>query len=43
MRIFGPITNRVTAMVATKSSMPVSGTAAIAVWSLARKFCTMTS
>ena len=43
MRILGPITNRVTATVARKSSNPASGTAAIAVWSLARKFCTITS
>jgi hypothetical protein len=43
MRIFGPITSLVTATVARKSSIPASGVAAIAVCSLARKFCTITS
>ena len=43
MRIFGPSTRRVTAMVAMKSSIPASGVDAMAVWSLARKFCTITS
>ena len=39
----GPSTSRATATVARKSSNPASGAAAIAVWSLARKFCTITS
>ncbi|CNM09184.1 Uncharacterised protein [Mycobacterium tuberculosis] len=43
MRIAGPSTNRATATVARYSSMPASGVAAIAVCSLARKFCTITS
>ena len=42
-RIRGPITRRVTAIAAAYSSRSASGVARIAVSSLARKFCTITS